>query len=250
MGDLTGMCGLVTGGSRGLGAVVARRLAAAGADVAVHYHQDAAGAAATAAAVRELGRTALVVQADTRDPQAVAELVNRTASELGGLDLVVNNAGVAPVRPWTSITAAEWAETLETNLSGPFHVLRAALPHLQQAPGRAAVVNVGSVVSMNGGSFGPAYAAAKAGLEGLTRSAARDLGPLGIRVNCVAPGPLESPLVEALPEALLAAMAAQTPLRRLGSFEEAAAAIVWLLSPAASYINGQTLVVDGGRLMR
>jgi 3-oxoacyl-[acyl-carrier protein] reductase len=248
--DLTGKRALVTGGSRGLGAVVARQLAEAGADVALHYHRDQVGAEETAAAVRDAGRRALILQAHVGDPDSVRLLFQQIRDAWGGLELIVNNAGVAPVYPWESISPDSWRETLAINLDGPFYVLREALPLLLGTPEGAAIVNVGSVASMNGGSFGPAYAASKAGLEGLTRSAARDLGPRGVRVNCVAPGPLDSPLVSALPAEALQVMANQTPLRRLGQFDEVARLIVWLLSPAASYITGQTLLVDGGRLMR
>lgn len=247
--DLTGKRALVTGASRGLGAAVARRLAAAGADVAVHYHADRTGATATVSDVEGAGRRALLLPADVADPDAVAAAMGRIEQQWGGLDLVVNNAGEAPVLPWDAITPEAWSRTVAVNLSGPFHILRAALPLLKRSPGGAAAVNVGSVVSFNGGSFGPAYAAAKAGLVGLTRSAARDWGPLGIRVNAVAPGPLDSPLAHALPAAALQAMAAQTPLRRLGTYWEAADVIAWLLSPEAAYLTGQTIVVDGGRVM-
>lgn len=246
--ELNGKRALVTGASRGLGRAIACRLAAAGADVAVHFHRDEAAAAQTAALVAAEGRRAELLRADLADPTAVDAAVAEAGRAFGGLDLVVNNAGQAPVQPWDRIRPEEWSELLAVNLGGPFHVLRAVRPLLAQAGG-GAVVNVGSVVSFNGGSFGPAYAAAKAGLIGLTRSAARDWGPLGIRVNCVAPGPLDSPLAHALPAAALEAMVSQTPLRRLGTFEEVADVITWLLSNASAYLTGQTIVVDGGRIM-
>lgn len=246
--ELTGRRALVTGGSRGLGKVIASRLATAGADVAIHFNRERTAAEESAAAIEAAGRRTLLLQADLADPAAVDGAVDQVAQAWGGLDLVVNNAGLAPVLPWDRIDPAEWSETIAVNLSGPFHVMRAALPLLKQATG-GAVVNIGSVVSFNGGSFGPAYAAAKAGLIGLTRSAARDWGPAGIRVNCVAPGPLDSPLAHALPAAALQAMAELTPLRRLGTYEEIAEVVAWLLSPEAGYLTGQTIVVDGGRVM-
>lgn len=247
--DLAGRRALVTGGSKGLGAEVARQLAAAGADVAILYRQDEEAAAQVGREVEEAGRRALLLRCHLAQARSVAATFRRLRSAWGGLDLLVNNAAVAPVQSWDVITPKEWSAVLAVNLTGPFLVLREALPLLAESPAGGAAVNVGSVVSRNGGSFGPAYAASKAGLEGLTRSAAREWGPRGVRVNCVAPGPLDSPLARALPAPALEAMAAQTPLRRLGTFSEAAAAILWLLSPAASYINGQTVVVDGGRVM-
>lgn len=247
--NLAGKRALVTGASKGLGATVARRLAAAGVDVAIHYHSDRAGADATAAAVRAEGRGALLLRADMAEPGAVAMMMDQVDQTWGRLDLLVNNAGAAPVHPWDSITPIQWQKTIAVNLHGPFYALRFALPLLRKAGDGAAVVNISSVVSLNGGSFGPAYAAAKAGLDGLTRSAARDLGPLGIRVNSVLPGPIDSPLINALPEAALQAMAAQTPLRRIGTFGEVADLVVWLLSPAAAYISGQMIIIDGGRVM-
>lgn len=247
--DVAGRRALVTGGSRGLGAEVARQLAAAGADVAILYRQDREAAAAVGKEVESAGRRAMLVRCNVVNPRSVEAALRRIQQAWGGLDLLVNNAGVAPVRPWTAVTPKEWAETLAINLTGPFLVLRQALPLLQHANGGGAAVNVGSVASLNGGSFGPAYAASKAGVVGLTRSAAREWGPKGVRVNCVAPGPLDSPLARALPATALQAMAEQTPLRRIGTFEEVARVILWLLSPVAGYINGQTIVVDGGRLM-
>jgi 3-oxoacyl-[acyl-carrier protein] reductase len=247
--NLEGKRALVTGASKGLGAAVAQRLAAAGSDVAIHYHSDREGADATAAAVRAEGREPLLLQADMAVPGAVAVMAEQVAQAWGSLDLLVNSAGVAPVHSWDSITPEQWQNTLAVNLHGPFYALRFTVPLLRKAGEGAAVVNIGSVVSLNGGSFGPAYAAAKAGLDGLTRSAARDLGPLGIRVNSVLPGPIDSPLVSALPAAALQAMAAQTPLRRIGTFGEVAELVVWLLSPAAGYITGQMIIIDGGRVM-
>lgn len=213
--------------------------------MAIHYHRDRAGAEETA---RAAGAHALLLQADLAEPDQAERTIAVIAQEWGGLDLLVNNAGVAPRLPWDQVTPQQWAEAIGANLSGPFYLLRAALPLLKGGREPSAV-NIGSVVSFNGGAFGPAYAATKAGLVGLTRSAARDWGPLGIRVNCVAPGPLDSPLAHALPAQALEAMKAQTPLRRLGSFDDAASVVLWLLSPASAFVTGQTIVVDGGRVM-
>jgi 3-oxoacyl-[acyl-carrier protein] reductase len=242
---LRGKRALVTGASRGLGRAVAMALAEAGADVAVHCHRQLMGAEGVARAVRDRRCRSLVLPADLADHDQVAHLARELLDAWGPPDLIVNNAGIAPRSPWSAGDLAAWRHALDVNLTGPFHVLTAFVPHLQ--PG-AAVVNIGSVVALNGGAFGPAYGASKAGLLGLTKSAARELGPRSIRVNCVAPGPIDSDLARALPEAALQAMAAQTPLGRIATYDDVVGAILWLLSPAARFVTGQTLVVDGGRL--
>lgn len=244
--ELKGKRALVTGASRGLGRAVALALAEQGVDVAVHCHVQAKGAQGIAREIQGHRQRSLVLQADLGDWSQVEAMTGQLLAEFGPPDLVVNNAGVAPLRPWATGDREAWQQALGVNLTGPFHVLTALLPHLPQG---AAIVNVGSVVGLNGGSFGPAYAATKAGLQGLTKSAARELGARGIRVNCVAPGPIESDLARALPDSALSAMAAQTPLGRIATYDDVVGAILWLLSPASGFVTGQTLVVDGGRLM-
>lgn len=244
--ELAGKRALVTGASRGLGRAVALALADAGVDVAVHCHVQQKGAAGVARAVQERRQKSMVLQADLADHVQVKAMVAQLIADWGAPDLIVNNAGIAPMRPWAAADEVAWQQVLGVNLSGPFHVLTAALPHLQAG---SAIVNISSVVALNGGSFGPAYAASKAGLLGLTRSAARELGPKGIRVNCVLPGPIDSELARALPQEALVAMAAQTPLGRIATYDDLTGAVLWLLSPAAQFITGQMLVVDGGRVM-
>lgn len=235
-------CALVTGGASALGSAIARRLAAAGATVAVHYHRSREAAEQVAA---ECGGFALA--ADLTDPQAVAALRAGLAERWGRLDALVNNAAVTTPVSWESTDPATWQRVLAAGLSAPFYTLHALAPLLAAARGGA--VNVGSVAGLNGGSLGPAYGAAKAGLIGLTKAAARALGPQGVRVNCVCPGPVDSPLVSGMPQPVIADMVATTPLGRLGTAEDVAEAVGWLCSEAAAFVTGQTLVVDGGRVM-
>ena len=233
---------LVTGGSSPLGAAIACRLAATGAQVAVHCHAHRAAAEAVAEAC-----AGFVLSADLTEPAAVEALRATLAERWGRLDALVNNAALTTPLSWEATDPAAWQQVLAVGLSAPFHTLRALAPLLAAAKGSA--VNVGSVAGLNGGSLGPAYGAAKAGLLGLTKAAARALGPQGIRVNAVCPGPVESPLVAGMPPTAIAAMVATTPLGRLATPEEVADAVAWLCSDAARFVTGQTLVIDGGRVM-
>lgn len=178
---------LITGASRGIGRETALRLAETR-DVAVNHRDSADDAEAVAAAVRERGAEALVVRADVRDPGAVGTMVEECVERFGGLDAVVNNAGIARPSRLADLDPETWNEVLKTNLSGAFHVSRAAAPHLVEGGG--AIVNVSSIGGTDG-TVDAAYAASKAGLHGLTRSLARELGPEDVRVNAVAPGPVE-----------------------------------------------------------
>ena len=239
--DLTGKYALVTGGASPLGAAIARRLAAGGARVAVHYCTSAARAEQVA---RECGGVAL--QADLAAPAGAAALATALHDRWPHLDALVNNAAVTTPYTWDATDPETWQRVLAAGLCGPFYTLRACQPLLA---GQGSVVNIGSVAGLNGGVLGPAYGAAKAGLLGLTKAAARALGSQGIRVNAVCPGPVDSPLVDGLPPAAVAAMVATTPLGRLATGDDVAEAVCWLCSDAARFVTGQTLVVDGGRVM-
>ena len=242
---LTGRVALVTGGSRGIGRATAVALAAAGADVALAYGRGTAEAAAVASEVRAHGVRVVALEADLRDARAAADLVDRTLSELGALDIVVNNAGITRDGLAVRLSDEDWAQVIAVDLTAAFHICRAALrPMLRKRHGR--IVNVSSVSGVIGNAGQVNYAAAKAGLVGMTKSLAREVATRDITVNAVAPGFIETEMTAALPEAARQAAVDAIPMRRMGTAEEVAAAITFLVSPGASYITGHVLHVDGG----
>lgn len=186
------------------------------------------------------------VQADLRTPQGIAALVNSVPTGWDGIDLLVAAVGGARPIPVEHLDVEQWRDCMQLNVEIPFAVTKALLPHLEQAGG--AVVTISSAAAFTGGSFGPHYAAAKAAVLGLTRSLARDLGPRGIRVNCVAPGPVASAMTDDLGPDVLAGLLAATALRRVVQPEEVAEAVLDLARLSA--VTGQTLVIDGGRVLR
>lgn len=239
---------LVTGGSRGIGRAVATEFAALGATVAVNYRENAEAAAATVATITEAGGRAFALPFDVADPAAVQEGIERVVAETGRLDVLVNNAGLVVDGLVVRMKDADWTRVLATNLSGAFYCARAALrPMLRSRYGR--IVNLTSVVGMTGNAGQAAYAAAKAGLVGFTRSLAREVAARGITVNAVAPGLVETEMTDALDTSQRRAYATLIPLGRPAETAEVAAAVVFLASPRAGYITGHVLHVNGGLYM-
>jgi 3-oxoacyl-[acyl-carrier protein] reductase len=243
MGKLDGRVALVTGGSRGIGAAIAKRLAADGADVALTYRQAADRAAEVADAVRASGRRALAIEADCSDPDAVAAAIERTATELGRLDILVNNAGVFPSGPLEDATLEEVDRTLAVHARAPFVAIQAASRHMGDG-GR--IINIGSSfaerVPYPGVSL---YAMSKAAVTGLTKGVARDLGERGITVNVVHPGSTDTEMNPADgPDA--DAERALTALGRYASPADIAATVSHLAGEGGRYITGAAIVVDGG----
>jgi len=234
---------LVTGGSRGIGAAIARRLAREGAHVALTYVNNPDQADATVKAVQALGGKALAIQANSADAKAVVAAVERTVKELGGIDILVNNAGIAVIAPIDDYRLEDLDRTLAVNVRAVFVATQAAVKHMQTG-GR--IINLGScnaerVPFMGGG----VYAMSKAALVGLVKGLARDLGPRGITINNIQPGPVETdmnPATGDFAEMLMKMMA----LPRYGKADEIASLVAYLASPEAAYVTGASLSIDGG----
>jgi len=243
--DLREHAVLVTGSSDGIGAGIARRLHAAGARVAVHY---ATAREAAAALAGELGDRACVVHGDVeRDAERLCADV---VAAFGRLDAVVNNAGIQPVAPLLELSADDVREMLRVNVAGVIAVTRAAARHLTERGDGGTIVNVASIEGLQPAAGHSHYAASKAAVIMHTRAAALELGAHGIRVNAVAPGLIDRPgLAEAWPDGVNRWLA-NCPLERLGTTHDVADAVLFLLSNAARWITGATLVVDGGMLAR
>ena len=240
---------LITGASRGIGAACARRFARDGWKVAVHYYKSEAEALALAEELRAAGAEAVPVRGDLSDPAQAARAVEVAQAALGHLDALVCNAGVAlPVQLLTDTTDDQWRRVMGTDLDGVFFTLRAAIPGMVSRK-RGAIVTVSSMWGVTGGSCEAPYSAAKAGVIGLTKALAKELGPSGIRVNCVAPGAIETDMTAFLTPEDRAALAGEAPLGRMGAPEEVAEAVRFLAGEEARFITGQVLRVDGGMVI-
>jgi len=236
---------LVTGASRGIGAAIAETLAAAGYDVAVGYGSDAEGAGRTAAAVTALGRRAVALQADVSDETQAAELVEAAETELGPLDAVILNAGITRDGLFVRMSVEDWRAVIDTNLSGAFYVSRAAVRGMLRRRS-GSIVAVSSIVGLTGNAGQANYAAAKAGMIGMVKSLAKEVGGRGIRVNAVAPGYITTDMTAELSDDQRDQILANTPLGRLGTPGDVADAVVFLCSDQASFMTGAVLRVDGG----
>lgn len=236
---------LVTGGAKGIGRAVCLALAEKGMDIAVNYAGSAAAAEETAAACRALGVRAVTLQADVRRPENCQKLVEDTVAALGRIDVLVNNAGITADTLMLRMTEAGFDNVLATNLKGAFFCTKAASRHMmRQRYGR--IVSISSVVGLHGNAGQTNYAAAKAGLIGLTKSVAKEYAARGITANVVAPGFIDTDMTAAMPESARAAAAASIPAGKVGDARDVAAAVAFLAGEQAGYITGQVLCVDGG----
>jgi 3-oxoacyl-[acyl-carrier protein] reductase len=240
---------LVTGGSRGIGRAAAVRLARAGARVAVNYVRDERGALEAVDEIRRNGGEAIALRADVSDPEQARRLVADAAAKWKRLDVVVNNAGIWPDNPAGSANLEAWDRAFSVNARAAFVVTEAALPHLETS--RGSIVFVSSTAGQRGEAGHSAYAASKGALISYTKSLATELGPRGVRVNCVAPGWIDTDMsAEALSDPASRRAIEQTiPLGRVGSAEDVAGAILFLVSDLARHVHGEILNVNGGSVL-
>lgn len=243
--DLKGKTAIVTGGGQGIGRAIATALHAAGANVVVNYFADAAGRNRELAEgfARELGERAVAAVADVRNPAELAGLVEIAVSRFGGLDFLVNNAGILRDKSFRKMTSGDWQDVIDTNLTGVFNACQAAAEKLRDG---GAIVNVASL-SAAMGFFGQAnYASAKAGVVTLTKVLSKELARRNIRVNAVAPGVINTEMGQSIPEENRKVMLTNIPLGRFGEPEEIANVVLFLCSDLASYVTGQTVHINGG----
>ena len=238
----------ITGASRGIGRAIAKKMAMEGYCVGVNYLKEKEKAESLVEELRGLGCEAMAVQADVSDAAAVTSAIRAVEREFSPIQLLVNNAGIAQQDLFQYTDAALWRRLFAVNVDGAYNTIQAVLPEMIRRQS-GTIVNISSMWGLRGASCEVGYSATKAAIIGLTRSLAMELAPSGIRVNCVAPGVIRTDMVEQLGEETMDALREQTPIGRLGTPEDIAAAVAFLASENASFITGQVLTADGGYIL-
>ncbi|MCB0163422.1 MAG: 3-oxoacyl-[acyl-carrier-protein] reductase [Anaerolineae bacterium] len=249
MFNITDKVAVVTGSSRGIGAGIAQLLAAQGAKVVVNHRNSPDGAEEVVAAIKDKGGEAVAIQADVSDSSQAQALVKSAIDTFGQIDILVNNAGTTRDKLIMTMKDEDWDIVLTSNLSSVYYCSKAVVrPMMKKRSGR--IINITSVVGLTGQAGQTNYAASKAGIIGFTKSLAKEVGSRNITVNAVAPGFIPTALTDVLPEQQIQAIIETTPVGRLGTIEEVAAAVLFLASDEAAFITGQVLSVDGGLVMQ
>ncbi len=236
---------LVTGSSRGIGRAIALKLAEDGYDVCINYEKRKDKAEEAAELVRQYGSRAVTFQADVSDRTAVERMFAYIRENLGEVDLLVSNAGIAGQVQIQDITKERWDRFFQVNVNGAFNTVQCAIPYMLHEK-KGCIITISSMWGLRGASCESAYSATKAALIGFTRSLANELAPSGIRVNCIAPGVIDTDMLDELPEGVKDTLADETPLRRLGKPEDIADLAAFIASEKAGFITGQVITSDGG----
>ena len=249
MFDLTGKVAVVTGSAKGIGAGIARALAAQGARAVINYRSSGEAAEKVAADLKGAGGEAIVVKADVSQSDAASQLIKTAIDTYGQIDILVNNAGITRDKLIMTMKDDDWEIILHTNLSSVYYCSKAVIrPMMKKRTGR--IINMTSVVGLAGQAGQTNYAASKAGIIGFTKALAKEVGSRNITVNAVAPGFIPTDLTNVLPEEQIKAIVENTPLGRLGTLEDVAHTVLFLASNEASFITGQVVTVDGGLVMQ
>jgi 3-oxoacyl-[acyl-carrier protein] reductase len=249
--DLSDKVAIVTGGAGAIGSEICKVLALCGASVVINYMNSAEAAELLADDINKHGSKALTIKANVCDQGDIANLLSKVINEFGRLDILVNNAGTTLPGNMKNLSYEDWDKVVRNNLDGAFNCSKQALPFLSDSK-KGAIINISSTSAITGGSHGPHYAASKAALLGFTRSLAKELGPLGITINCIAPTMIDSKLLQARYPAVSDRdkLIEQIPVRRMGKPEDVGYLVAYLASPLASFITGQMILLDGGRTFR
>ena len=245
--QLEGKKALITGAARGIGKTIALLLAREGADVAVS-DIDERLAAETAGEIKAIGRKSLAIKGDVADIGSVTEMMSNVVEKMGGIDILVNNAGITKDALLLRMKDEEWDAVINVNLKGTFNCTKAAVKYMsKQRSGK--IVNIASIVGLMGNAGQANYSASKAGVIGLTKTAAREFAGRGLNINAVAPGFISTAMTDAIPEKAKNELIAQIPMKRLGSPDDVANAVLFLVSSASDYITGQVISINGGMYM-